>query len=575
MYRYCYQGARYSSSTSSSIVTTLSECGSGLAVARSIRHSIFQSHISTTASNIPLLLSQYTSSPMPQTPPLATTNSSTIQCPPNHARRPYSSTHFRTWIHNNSGLQGQPLRKYTTTQHKHGHDQNTKDDGAADGKDDVVERMKQLASSHSNSFGTNKPNASSSHDEHSHSHSHGHLHIHSHGSDEMSAVIDLIRHKKAGSRITLIGMGANVGLTALKGFAGIYFHSASLLADAMHSFSDILGDIVTFYTFKKARQSADITHPYGYGRYEAIGTLIVSLFLVSAGVGVGFHSLEGLVALIPESMGWITSFLNDTASTNSTTGVSQSVETTASANLQHIPTSESILGSAATTAGSDGFDQHNIAASSISEQGVDPKAIWFAGSSIVINEALFHATMKVGKRANSDVLIANAWHHRSDALTSFVAMGAIVGSIYGMPILDPLGGLVVSILLAKSGGEMAFNALQELTDTLHRPELQTRLEDSLDVYTDSDRNLVGTSSVRSRKSGPFENVDLVVHVDPNTQARDIQKSVDNLKVYLKTKFKNIREVQVNISALPIKTKTNQTIQKKALEDNDQYQKQQQ
>ncbi|KAJ2361236.1 mitochondrial metal transporter, partial [Coemansia sp. RSA 2607] len=81
-------------------------------------------------------------------------------------------------------------------------------------------------------------------------------------------------------------------MTVAKGIAGVYFHSSALLAEAAHSLSDILGDVVTLYTFRKSRKPADVTHPYGYGRYEALGTLFVSAFLVTAGVGIGMHAFE-------------------------------------------------------------------------------------------------------------------------------------------------------------------------------------------------------------------------------------------------------------------------------------------
>ncbi|KAJ1910258.1 hypothetical protein IWQ60_010744, partial [Tieghemiomyces parasiticus] len=84
--------------------------------------------------------------------------------------------------------------------------------------------------------------------------------------------------------------------------------------------------------------------------------------------------------------------------------------------------------------------------------------------SVVAKEALYQATMRVGLRLNSQVLVANAWHHRSDAYSSLIAAAAILGSHLGMPILDPLGGLVVAVVLAKNGASVGWEALQELVD---------------------------------------------------------------------------------------------------------------
>ncbi|KAJ2361213.1 mitochondrial metal transporter, partial [Coemansia sp. RSA 2611] len=229
-------------------------------------------------------------------------------------------------------------------------------------------------------------------------------------------------------------------MSVAKGVAGVYFHSSALLADAAHSLSDILGDLVTLYTFRKSRQPADASHPYGYGRYEALGTLFVSAFLVAAGLGIGSHALDQV--------------------------------------LHHLP---GIIGTVAASAPSSFLGHSHGGVHSVVDGAVvvDPRAIWFAVGSIGINEALFQATMKVGHRTKSNVLIANAWHHRSDALTSLVSVGAIGGAIMGFPILDAIGGLVVSAMLAKSGTQMAMEAIREIADTPPPIQVITDVTDAL------------------------------------------------------------------------------------------------
>ena len=106
---------------------------------------------------------------------------------------------------------------------------------------------------------------------HSHSHSHGHSHSHAHGDDEASALLAAIQGSTArGSRITLIGLSANVGLTAVKGVAGYTLGSAALLADAAHSGSDLVADVVTLATFRTARKPISLDFPYGYGSASSI-----------------------------------------------------------------------------------------------------------------------------------------------------------------------------------------------------------------------------------------------------------------------------------------------------------------
>lgn len=100
----------------------------------------------------------------------------------------------------------------------------------------------------------------------SHAHSHSHSHSHSHGDDEASALLAAIQGSTArGSRITLVGLAANVGLTGVKGVAGYTLGSAALLADAAHSGSDLVADVVTLATFRTARKPISLDFPYGYG----------------------------------------------------------------------------------------------------------------------------------------------------------------------------------------------------------------------------------------------------------------------------------------------------------------------
>ncbi|KAJ2811698.1 mitochondrial metal transporter [Coemansia furcata] len=361
-----------------------------------------------------------------------------------------------------------------------------------------LDTLKTMASNFSSSSGTLYESRKG---EHQHSHSHGLFSAHTHTSEDFASKIDLIEHHQAGSRITLIGMGANFGMSVAKGAAGVYFHSSALLADAAHSLSDILGDLVTLYTFRKSRQPADATHPYGYGRYEALGTLFVSAFLVAAGLGIGSHALDQVLHYLP-----------------------------------------GVIGTAAVSVPSLGH-VHTHSADGV----VDPRAIWFAVGSIGINEALFQATMKVGRRTKSNVLIANAWHHRSDALTSLVSVGAIGGAIMGFPILDAIGGLVVSAMLAKSGSQMAMEAIREITDTPPPAQVTTDVTDALALVLVDVPEVKALGDVRCRKSGPFVHVCASLSFAPNESAASVEHAVWHVKDGLRQRLKFVQNIDIDIT----------------------------
>lgn len=123
--------------------------------------------------------------------------------------------------------------------------------------------IRQRAAAKSSAAPASPPSPSRAHSGHSHSHSHG---GHSHGEEEATALLSALSGSTdPGSRITLIGLAANVGLTGVKGAAGLILGSAALLADAAHSGSDLLADIVTLTTYRMSRKPVSDSHPYGYG----------------------------------------------------------------------------------------------------------------------------------------------------------------------------------------------------------------------------------------------------------------------------------------------------------------------
>ncbi|ORX81150.1 cation efflux protein [Basidiobolus meristosporus CBS 931.73] len=324
----------------------------------------------------------------------------------------------------------------------------------------------------------------------------GHSHDHTHGEEQAQLMKALKGAKDPGSRITLIGMGVNVGLTALKGVGGWLTNSASLVADAAHSLSDLISDVVTLYTFNKARQPSDIKHPFGYGRYEAIGTLGVSSFLVLAGIGIGQHSIELLLETLPSLV-----------ETSIATSPIEVVEETSAATSPKSSVFPSLFHS---------HEHHST---------VSPNALWFALISVFSKEALYRAS-KRSTKTNSQVLAANAWHHRSDAYSSLVAVAAILGAYAGFPALDPIGGIIVSGMILKSGVGMGLGALKELTDVRLSPATAHQVEDFILECQPDLATYCEVAKLRGRKTGPFYHLEVTLHLQSQAtveQATQVQQ----------------------------------------------------
>ncbi|KDN37916.1 cation efflux protein [Tilletiaria anomala UBC 951] len=357
---------------------------------------------------------------------------------------------------------------------------------------------------------------------HAHSHSHrafGHHHDHAHeGSvEEADKLLAALQGKgDRGSNITVIGLASNIALCASKGIAGVYLNSASLLADAAHSFSDMFADIVTLFCWKMSQKPASATHPLGYGKYETMGSLGVSLVLVAGAVGIGFHSYGLLLEALQPT-------------------------------LQNAPAAIQAIGHFT------GSIAH--AGSSLHEHGdagtLDPNAMWFALLSVVVKEWLYWATLKIAREENSSVLEANALHHRSDSLSSGITFLAIGGSWLGFPILDPLGGLLVAGLIGKQGAGLLISALGELSDRGVEPSVLRDFDAALAgvQQTLGQQLLITWRDLRAVKSGVSTFVDVTLLLPPDmllSKARDIEQAV---KKALTAAVKGVKEVRVHLDTV--------------------------
>lgn len=310
---------------------------------------------------------------------------------------------------------------------------------------------------HEHKHGVNSKNDSGSSAEHDHQHEHNHSmfgHTHTHAAADNIFVQEHGGLKNPAIRITWIGLLSNVGMAIGKGIGGVMFHSQALLADAIHSLSDLISDFLTLATISVAARPPTADFPHGYGKIETLGSLGVSVLLLLAGVSVGW---SGLVSIIQQLFGdnhtldVLTQFFGH--------GHSHSQIGTAAAE---------VTDAAATTVSthSHGAVEAVANATNAATQQVDLNAMWLALGSIGIKEWLFHATMKIAKTTNSSVLVANAWHHRVDSLTSLVAVATIGGSyLFGLSWLDSLGGLLVSILIIQAGYKNGYTAALELADS--------------------------------------------------------------------------------------------------------------
>lgn len=334
------------------------------------------------------------------------------------------------------------------------------------------------------------------HEHHSHGWLGGHSHSHSHGAEgsaeEADKLIDALKGKgDRGSNITVIGLIANLILCGAKGVAGVFLHSASLLADAAHSLSDTFSDLVTLFCWKMSQRPASQSHPLGYGKFETMGGLGVSVVLVGGAFAIGMHSYGLLLEVLqphfhqmPSGLQALGSFSGDLVK--------------AAGGLLHHDHHHHAAGAVMNAAEE---AKANLANTGASENLLDPNAMWFALISVLVKEWLYHATLKIAREEKSSVLEANAIHHRSDSLSSGVTFLAIGGSYMGFPVLDPLGGLLVAGLIGKQGIELLINALADLSDRGVQPEVLDDFQKALQAIVDEVEEIEGPAAAAGKRTG--------------------------------------------------------------------------
>ena len=251
------------------------------------------------------------------------------------------------------------------------------------------------------------------------------------------------QHIREAHKVTLIGAALDTLLGIAKIIVGWLSQSHALIADGIHSLSDLLTDALVIVATYYGRQAPDKEHPYGHARFETLGTLILSSLLIAVAGAIAYDSLLRL--LNPDSL--------------------------------KIPTWPALV---------------------------------VAAISIISKEWIFRYTLHIAKKIKSDLLKANAWHSRSDALSSIVVFIGIGGSMLGLHWLDQVAALVVGVMVAHIGWKLMSDSLKDLLDTALPEEETQKITD----LTCRIAEVKGVHSLRSRKVGDQVFLDIHLQVDP-------------------------------------------------------------
>ena len=288
------------------------------------------------------------------------------------------------------------------------------------------------------------------------------------------------------TRVTLAGSVVNLLLVGLKALAGVAGHSAAMVSDAVHSLSDFVTDIVVLVFVRVSARPQDEGHDYGHGKFETLATLFIGLALAAAAVGIVVSGATKLAS-------WLQG--------------------------EDLPSPGKI-------------------------------ALWAALISIITKEILFQYTRIKGRKLNSPALEANAWHHRSDALSSIGAAIGIGGAIVlgeRWTVLDPLASIVVGAMLVKVAWDLLGPSFGELTDS----SLPTDMEQEMLRIISAVEGVEDPHNLRTRRIGNHIAADVHIRLDGKLTLESAHEKASEVERRFKERFG--KESHIIIHMEPRKT----------------------
>lgn len=287
-------------------------------------------------------------------------------------------------------------------------------------------------------------------------------------------------------RVTLLGMFVNMALLAFKLVAGIVGRSGAMVADAVHSASDFATDIVVLAFMKLSSKPKDACHKYGHGKYETVASIIIALALGAVGVGICIDGAEKIAAVVR------------------------------------------------------------------GEQIARPEfiALIAAAVSIATKEWLYRYTVKVGDKTESSAVVANAWHHRSDALSSvgtLIGIGCayLLGGVW--TIADPIAAIVVAAMILKVAIDLLRKGFDELVDG----SLPADVEEEIVRIITEDAAISHPHNLRTRRIGSTIAIEVHIRVDGDMSVRESHSLTESIERRLRERFGAGTIVSIHVEPIKI------------------------
>jgi len=272
-------------------------------------------------------------------------------------------------------------------------------------------------------------------------------------------------------KVTIVGSVVNIALVAFKFIAGIVGNSAAMIADAAHSLSDLITDVVIIVFVRISNKPKDKCHDYGHSKYETFATLIIGIVLLAVGLGIAWNGVSAIIAVVNGEI--------------------------------------------------------------LEKPGMI--ALYGAIITIVSKEILYRYTIIQARKLKSDALTANAWHHRSDGLTSIATTAGIGGAIFlgaQWTILDPLAAMFVSIFIII----MAFKLMKPCVDELMEKSLPDNIENEIIATVERFDGVSDLHNLRTRKIGNDCAIEFHIRMDGKMSLTETHDKITEIEHHLKERY---------------------------------------
>jgi len=278
-------------------------------------------------------------------------------------------------------------------------------------------------------------------------------------------------------RLLIVSAGVDLGLAVMKILVGWLANSHALIADGIHSFSDLATDAMVWFLNRIGAEAPDEDHPYGHARFETLGSMILGVILMIVAGSLVYDSVIRLLSIdLIQTPSW--------------------------------------------------------------------PALVAAAVSIAANEWLYTITRNLGEKFRSNLLVANAWHHRSDALSSIIVLIGVGGAILGVTWLEMAAAIGVAFMIAMVGLRLVKESVEELVDTALSDTYVTDIQKTIELAD----GVLGVHSLRTRRMGSAVILDIHLQVEPFISVSEGHHIGDWVCNQLKKKFKEIDDITVHIDA---------------------------